>query len=210
MTRTRLGALGLALAAVLFVLYPAVRPWTDESTVEGAVAAMSSGAWVASHSFAMLGFILVSLGLMSLAAVVRDTPGARLASAAVVTSWVGAGLTLAYYGAEDFGLHGIATTAPAGDVLELADAVRYNPVAITMFGVGLVTLAVSGVLTAIAVARSGRLSRWAGTVFAAGYVLFLPQFFGPPAVRIGHGVVLGLGLLWLAVSLWRTPKSAHR
>jgi uncharacterized membrane protein len=206
MTRTRLGALCLAMAAVMFVLYPAVRPWTDESTVDGSVAAMSSGAWVASHAFAMLGFILVSLGLLSLSAAVRQTPGARMASAAVVTSWVGAGLTLVYYGAEDFGLHAIASTVPAGEVLALVAAVRYNPVAITMFGVGLVTLAVSGVLAAIAVARSGRLSRWSGTVFAAGYVLFLPQFFGSAAVRIGHGVVLGLGLLWLAVSLGRRPE----
>jgi hypothetical protein len=210
MTRTRLGALCLVLAAVMFVLYPAVRPWTDKSTVEGAVAAMGSGAWVASHAFAILGFILVSLGLLSLSTVVRDTPGAGMASAAVVTSWVGAGLTIAYYGAEDFGLHAIAAKAPASEVMELMDAVRYNPVAITMFGVGLLALAVSGVLTAIAVARSGRLDRWAGTLFAAGYVLFLPQFFGPPALRIGHGVVLGLGLVWLAVSLWRTSAAAHR
>ena len=35
-TRTRLGAIALALAGVLFILYPAVRPWRDESTVTGA------------------------------------------------------------------------------------------------------------------------------------------------------------------------------
>lgn len=31
-TRTRLGAFSLVLAGLMFVLYPAVRPWTDEST----------------------------------------------------------------------------------------------------------------------------------------------------------------------------------
>ena len=31
--RTRLGTLALAVAGVLFLLYPAVRPWHDESTV---------------------------------------------------------------------------------------------------------------------------------------------------------------------------------
>lgn len=46
-----MGALALAVAGVLFVLYPAVRPWQDESTVEGAIKAMSSGAWVAAHLF---------------------------------------------------------------------------------------------------------------------------------------------------------------
>jgi hypothetical protein len=207
-----IGALCLMVAGVMFVLYPAVRPWKDESTADGAVNAMSSSAWVAAHAFAMIGFILVALGLLALAAAVRGTRAERTAWAAVVTSWIGAGLTLPYYGAEDFGLHAIASHAAAGepiDVLSLVKDVRYQPVAITMFGVGLTVLAVSGVLTAIAVARSGRLSRYAGWLFAVGYVLFLPQFFGPPAVRIAHGVLLGIGLLWLAVALWRSsPERA--
>ena len=205
-----MGALCLIAAGVLFVLYPAVRPWADESTADGATTAMSSGAWVAAHAFAMVGFILVALGLLALANAVRGMPAERTAWAAVVTSWIGAGLTLPYYGSEDFGLHAIASHAAAGepvDVLSLVDDVRYQPLAATMFGVGLITLAVSGILTAIAVARSGRLSRNAGWLFAAGYVLFLPQFFGPPVVRILHGVLLGAGLVWLAVALWRaTPN----
>ena len=56
-SRVRLGALALAVAGALFILYPAVRPWHDESTVDGATASMSSPAWVAAHFFAMLGFI---------------------------------------------------------------------------------------------------------------------------------------------------------
>src|SRR5215813_6389782 len=62
----RLGALALAAAGVLFLAYPAVRPWHDESTVSGATASMSSSAWVAAHFFAMVGFILVPLGLLAL------------------------------------------------------------------------------------------------------------------------------------------------
>ena len=203
------GALCLFVAGVLFVLYPAVRPWKDESTVDGAVAAMSSPAWVASHAFAMIGFILVVLGLLAVVAVLRGTRGEALAKAALVTSWIGAGLVLPYYGAEDFGLHAIASHAAAGEplaVLSLVDSIRNQPVAMTMFGAGLLTLAASGVLTALAVARSGRLSAIAAWIFAVGYVLFLPQFFGPPAVRIGHGVLLGIGLAWLGLSLVRTPR----
>jgi hypothetical protein len=183
----------------MFVLYPALRPWTDESTVDGAVGAMGSGAWVASHAFAMFGFILVGLGLLNLWALT----GGRPALAAVVTAWVGAGLVLPYYGAEDFGLHAIAASGQRLDVLALVDAVRYQPLAVTMFGAGLLTLAASGVLAAVAVARSGRLARWSGSLFAAGYVLFLPQFYGPPVVRVGHGILLGAGLVWLAVELGR-------
>ena len=54
-TRIRAGAGALAAAGVLFLAYPALRPWHDESTVAGATASMSSTAWVAAHFFAMLG-----------------------------------------------------------------------------------------------------------------------------------------------------------
>jgi uncharacterized membrane protein len=81
---------------LLFLLYPAVRPWEDESAVEGATRAMSSGAWVVSHLFAMVGFVLVALGVLAVWAAVSRTPSEPLAGAAVVATWVGAGLTLPY------------------------------------------------------------------------------------------------------------------
>jgi hypothetical protein len=217
MSRTRLGAVALAIAAILFVLYPAVRPWKDESTVDGAVAAMSSPAWVASHLFAMFGFVLVPLGLLALRGVLARTnagtnAGTRagsLADAAVVVTWIGAGLTLPYYGAEDFGLNAIARRAAEGqavDVLDLADAVRYGPVAATTFAVGLLALGVGAVMVAVAVRRSGAMARNAAVPFALGFALFIPQFYAPPAVRIAHGVLLGGGLAWLAVELWRADR----
>jgi hypothetical protein len=207
--RARWGAAALATAAVMFVLYPAVRPWEDESTVEGATAAMSSPAWVASHLFAMIGFILASLGLLALAGVLAGSPAGRLAAAALVVFWTGAGLTLPYYGAEDFGLNAIAGHAashPGVDLLALVDAVRFGPTQTTMFLLGLTLLAVGGVMVAVAVWRSGTLPRSSGTVFALGFVMFLPQFFAPPALRIAHGVLLGIGLAWLALALWRAGQ----
>jgi hypothetical protein len=204
-TGSRSGALALAVAGVLFV-YPAVRPWQDESTVEGATKAMNSGAWVAAHLFAMVGFILVALGLLGLWNAVRRTRAERLALAAVVTTWIGVGLTLPYYGAEDFGLNAIARKAAEGqvsDLLGLVEAVRFSPVPITTFGLGLLLLAAGAVLAAVASWRSGVLARSSGILFAAGFVLFLPQFFTPPAVRIAHGVLVAAGSIWLAVALWR-------
>lgn len=205
-TRIRLGALALVVAGAMFVLYPAVRPWEDETTVSGATAAMSAGAWTASHMFAMIGFILVTLALLALRQAVGRTRAEPLALAAVVTGWVGAGLTLPYYGAETFGLHAIASQAAQGrpaDLLELVDAVRFDPVAVTTFGIGLLSLGVAMVLAAAAIWRSQTLPRYSGVPLALGFILFLPQFFTPAPVRIGHGVLIAVGAAWLSLALWR-------
>ncbi len=209
-TRTRAGALAVAAAGLLFVLYPATRPWSDETTLAGATVAMSSGAWVASHLFAMIGFILLPLGLLTLPEALRHGRGGQLALVAAVTAWIGAGLTLPYYGAEDFGLHAIATHVADGqhiDLLALAETVRYQPVAVTTFALGLLALAVGAVLAAVAIWRSGVLPRYSGIPLAVGFALFLPQFFTPAAVRITHGVLVGIGCAWVAITLWRsTPR----
>jgi hypothetical protein len=178
--------IALAVAGVLFLLYPVLRPWDDETTAAGAHAAMSSSAWVASHLFAMLGFVLVGLALLGLRDLVGTTP--------VAVVWAGAGLTLPYYGAENFGLNAAANTGGT-DLLAVAEATRYNPVAVAMFAIGLITLAVGAVLVGRAVRRPGA---W---VFAAGFVLFLPQFFTPAPVRIAHGVLMLVGLVWFAVEV---------
>ena len=213
LTRTRAGALAVAAAGLLFILYPATRPWSDETTMAGATAAMSSSAWVASHLFAMIGFILLPLGLLTLPEALRPGRGGPLALAAAVTAWIGAGLTLPYYGAEDFGLHAIATRVAAGqpiDLLDLAEAVRFQPVAVTTFALGLLSLAVGTVLTAIAIWRSGVLPRYSGIPLAVGFALFLPQFFTPAAVRIAHGVLVGIGCAWVAITLWRAADRLPR
>jgi hypothetical protein len=193
----------LFATGLLFLLYPAVRPWHDESTVEGARAAMGSGAWVASHLFAMLGFILVPLGLVALHRAVAG----RLTAAAAVLAWLGAGLTLPYYGAEDFGLHAMAAEP---NLLDLAEAVRFNPVAATMFIAGLLALGVGAVLAGIAVWRSTVLPRYSGVVFAVGFALFIPQFYLPAGARIGHGVLVAIGCVWLAVALLRGERTTQR
>lgn|SRR5690606_19956288 len=131
-----------------------------------------------------------------------------LAVAGVLTTWVGVGLTLPYYGAEDFGLNAIASAAAAGeaaDLLGLVDDVRFNPVAATMFALGLLSIGVGAVLTAVAVARSGVLPRSSGLLFAVGFALFIPQFWAPGPVRIAHGLVVAVGAIQLSVALWQAP-----
>lgn len=71
-----------------------------------------------------------------------------------------------------------------------------------MFVVGLVALAVAGVLVTVDVRRRG--GGWAGLPLGAALLMFLPQFFGPPAVRIGHGLLVLVGCLLLARFVRRT------
>src|SRR5690349_14640557 len=155
MTRSfpRLSAATLTVAGVLFFLYPALRPWADESTADGARHAMSSPWWVATHLFAMVGFILVPLALLAVDRV------------AAVIMWFGAGLTLPYYGAEDFALNTIATKVAHGqslDLLDLAQSIRFHPAAVTTFLVGLLLLGVGAVTAAVAIWRSGSRPRFSG------------------------------------------------
>ena len=209
MNRVRLGAVALAVTGVLFLLYPAFRPWNDETTVTGATASMTSARWVAAHLFAMIGFILMPLGLLALRRLLDGTRGEPLAAAAVVISWIGGGLTLPYYGAEDFALHAVAQKAVTNtsiDLLDLVDAVRYGPVAATTFALGLFLLGIGAVLAALAIWRTAVLPRASGILFALGFALFIPQFYLPAAVRIAHGVLILIGSLWLAAALWRAQE----
>ena len=202
-SRIRAGAAALAAAGVLFLAYPVLRPWHDEGTVAGATASMSSTAWVAAHFFAMLAFILMPLGLLALRAALATTRAEPMALTAAVLAWIGSGLVLPYYGAEDFGLHAIAGSAgPRTGLLSLIHAVRYQPLALTIFGTGLLLLAAAAIMAAIAVWRSHVLPRASAILFAVGMALFLPQFFGPADVRIGHGILLAAGSLVLAAALW--------
>jgi hypothetical protein len=167
---------------------------------------MASTAWVNGHLAAMLGFVLLGLAVLGLHQVLGD----RLSLRAAAVTWAGAGLTLPYYGAEDFGLHVIAQRslrdqAPA--LMELAGEFRYHPIAVTLFAGGLVLLAVGTIMAAISVWRSGTLPKWSGTALALGFALFIPQFFGPYPLRVAHGALIMIGGLWLAAALLTRPRT---
>lgn len=175
---------GLLLATgILFGIYPILRPYSDEVGVSGADA-FASPLWVAAHVSAMLGFVTLGLAVRAM----------NVGSVAEVTTWVGVGLVLPYYGAETFALNVLGSEAQdTGDLVYLAEPIRYGIVQTVMFGAGLLLIAVGAVAVALAVRR------WQAWVFSAGFVLFLPQFFAPPSFRIAHGVLILVGALLLAV-----------
>ena len=207
----RLGAIALAFSGVSFFLYPVVRPWHDESTISGAVTSMSSDAWVAAHLFAIFALILMPVGLLGLCRLVARSHGFGLTLAATVIIWFGAGLSLPYYGAEDFALHAIARQVRLGsplDLLSLVTAIRFGAVAATTFAAGLVLLGVGGVLIAISIWRAAILPRLSGLPLASALALLLPQLYLPAWARIAHGMQVALALILLAALLWTTARVA--
>ncbi|PKL55457.1 MAG: hypothetical protein CVV35_09930 [Methanomicrobiales archaeon HGW-Methanomicrobiales-6] len=203
MTRTLLAALSLAVAGACFFAYPALRPYTDEASLAGA-GAFASPAWILSHTLAMVGFILLVLGLLGLYGILRETKAEPQALAALVLTWVGVGLVLPYYGAETFALAAVGRETLQQNSVDLlvtlTDAIRFGE-GVWLFGAGLLALAAGAILFAVAIRRSGILHGWSGIPLALGFALFLPQFFTPPAVRIAHGLLVMIGCWLIAWSM---------
>jgi hypothetical protein len=199
---------------LLFLLYPVVRPWHDESTIRGTVTSMSSNAWVAAHLFAIFALILMPLGLLGLCRLVVSDRGFGLCVAATVIIWFGAGLALPYYGAEDFALHAVARQVRFGsslDLLGLVKAIRFGTAAATSFAAGLVLLGVGGVLIAIAVWRTAILPgsavcRSQLIMVSGGDLAAAILSPGPPSHhRCAHPALRGARL-----RRWRAPQTHSR
>src|SRR5919204_4891825 len=88
----RFGAGALVISGILFVIYPALRPFSDESSLLGA-AAFGSGAWLASHMLAIVVFTFLPLGLLGLQRSLLGTSAERLLFVALVLSMIGTGFT---------------------------------------------------------------------------------------------------------------------
>ena len=195
----RLTASALALSGALFVIYPIVRPFSDEKGLQGA-AAFASGRWIVAHTAAMLGFILLDLAFFGLYELLRDTPVRQLSAAALVLMIVATGLTLPFYGAEVFSLHALGKAALArndGSLISIVHSIRFGP-GIAFIVTGLLVLAAASIVSAVAVGRSGLLPRWSGAVLGVGAALYLPQFAAAQPVRVTHGVIMAAGCLILA------------
>jgi hypothetical protein len=202
-SRIRLGAVCLALAGILFVLYPAIRPYSDETSLQGAQA-FASSAWIVAHMLAMVAFTLVELGLLGLYFALQESAAERPAFWALAISVLAIGLTLPFYGGEAFGLHAIGQEAVKEQnvaLVSLAQVVRTGP-GLVMFAVGLVLLGAGAIVAAIAIWRSGVIAKWSGIPFALAFALYIPQFYGTPAIRVAHGVLVAVGCLWIAASMW--------
>src|SRR5919201_231895 len=199
----------LALAGVLFVLYPALRPFSSEVGLEGA-RAFASSRWVVAHSLGIFAFALLGIGTLGLYLRLRETAAGAGSLTALLLMWLGVALTLPYYGAEVFGLHAVGQRVLAQDepraMKPLAHAIRFEA-GIFFIVIGLVLVAVGAILLARATWRSGMLNRWSGVPLAVGLVLYLPQFGGAQSLRIVHGMLMLAGCAWLARELATSERT---
>jgi hypothetical protein len=193
------------VAGILFVLYPAIRPFSDETSLQGA-AAFGSTAWLVAHMLAIVGFTLLGIGLLGLYVALEGGPAERYAFRGLAAGLLGIGLTLPFYGGEAFGLHAIGQEAlrqHSAALVSLASMIRGEP-QLLMFMVGLLLIAVSTSFVAAAAWKSGTLPRWGGIPLAVAFALYIPQFFGAQPIRVAHGLLVAAGCLWLASGLWST------
>ena len=211
-TTIKVTAVALVASGICFLLYPALRPFSDETTLAGG-RAFGSSRWVVAHSLGIGAFTLLATGMLAIyLAFVRNAE--RRSRWAQVLTGIGAGLTLPYYGAEVFGLHAVgSTTLERNDTdlyTTLTDGIRWGP-GIWFIVAGLVLLAAGAVLAASAAwASMSRGARWSGVPLALGLVLYLPQFAGPQWVRVLHGALMALGcalLAWAAVQANRSTNT---
>ena len=207
-TRIRLGAAALGSSAFLLAVFPLIRPFfpldifAPERTIAVASPAFASAAWAISHYLAMLGFVLLQCGLLALYSFHADPEREPRAFRGLVWGLPGVALILPAFGVE-------AYTMPVIGQVYLAGATGLAPViTLTYRGpmtvvllLGQLFLAVGMFNFAAAIRRSGRLPAWAGFVFAIGLSLWLPML--PRPVRVVDGLLIGLGGIPLAWSMWR-------
>ncbi|MDR1900473.1 MAG: hypothetical protein LBQ55_10725 [Treponema sp.] len=201
----------LFISGLLFALYPALRPFSDEKSLEGA-AAFASLAWFAAHLMAVLAFILLPFGLAGVCRAIQDRPARRSARRGFGLGCFGIGLTLPFYGAEMFGLQAVggeALKTKSAALLSLADQIRYGK-GFVLICAGLLLLAAGIIVIAAALWKSRALNKWSGIPLAAGFLLYLPQYMMTQPWRVLHGLLISAGCIWLGLLLLRPHELPRR
>ncbi len=206
--RARLGALALGLSAALLGAFPLVRPFfgldvfAPEATLAAASPAAVSAPWVISHAMAMAGFILLLGAIPALyARLAADGNEPRLFRA-MVLSIAGIALVLPMFGVETYALPAIGQIYLDGHA-GIAPIVTliYRGLGTALMLIGLLLLAIGALTLAAVIWRRDTWPGWAAVMWAVGLAAWLPLL--PRSVRVVDGLLIGVGGIWLAWSLWR-------
>jgi hypothetical protein len=205
---SRFGSVALGLSALLLTAFPLIRPFfrmdprEPAETLAAASPFIVSTSWAVAHLLCTLAFVLLLYGLIAVYATLASNPAERRAFWAMVLSLAGIALILPMLGVETYMLPVLGKLYQAGQSqIFPAIGMIYGGLALAVFLMALLLLAIGAIMFAIAIWRSGVLPRWAGILLAAGLALWFPPF--PEVVRIVDGFVIGVGGVWLAASLWQ-------
>jgi hypothetical protein len=154
----------------------------------------------------MLAFVLLLYGVLTLYVHLANSRVAPRALRAMVLSLAGIALIMPMLGVETHILPIIGKLYLAGQT-DLAPAVGliYLGPALVVFLLGLLLLAIGAMSFAVAIWHSEILPGWAGVIFAIGLALWFPPF--PRLIRMLDGLMLGIGGVWLAWSLWQGQRA---
>jgi hypothetical protein len=157
----------------------------------------------------MLAFIFLPIGMLGLHESLKEGKVERRSYRTLVLSIIAVGLSLPFFGIELFALHDISQTATAGTAAGLVDlqqSIRMG-LGLYVFLLGLILVAVTGIMWIAVVWSSGILPKWSGFPLGMGLALIIPQFFTPPPVRIAHGLLLGAGCIWISWGILKQSKT---
>jgi hypothetical protein len=212
--RIHLGALAFGISALLFAAFPLVRPFfpfpqpdaNSPAEVTVASQAYSSPAWVVAHFMAIGAFVLLVYAMLTLHAYLTNSRGERRAFAGMIFGLAGIALILPTLGVETYALPVLGRAYLDGqtDVAPLVGLIHSGGIIVLVLGLFL--LALGAILLGIAIWSSDTLPKGAGILLTAGLVFWFPLF--PQIIRTVDGLLIGIGGLWLAWTIWSKTERA--
>ena len=217
----RLTAVLLMAGAVIGVLGNALHPHVAVSMTLKLQAIASNGAWVAIHLTILVAILLVIGGLVGLARLLDDGPGAPLARIGIAAALLGGALATVSTSIDGFAMKPLAldwAAAPAPDAaaaLRLANAVQVVGFGIWSMGI-LVLFGMAFACFGAALVMSGRFPAWLGwmavTSGVGSAVAALLQIANTGEVQAAETLFFATSLLatlWafaVGVLVWRDAR----
>ena len=193
-TVIRLGILALPVAGVLTLVGLIGRYNTPNPRVApklAAEAASSTGYVVSQLLGNVLGLTLLIFGVIALAVYLAETPGKRVALAAMILSIVGIAPIMSAMGVTTYALPVLGRAYLSGqqDAVQIVDAIFGQPLT-SIFLVAFLLYAAGFILFGVAIWRSGVFPKSAAISFGAHAPLFASFLRSPPSILTFVGSLL--------------------
>ena len=156
----------------------------------------------------IVGAAIGSIGVIGLMLYLQDSKVAGRAIIGMVATVTGNILMSSTYGIAAFAQPAMGRLFQAGqqNAIDFYNQIYAAPLVVTALG-GLMLFLLGGVFTGIAIARSERLPRWSGWVYAIASIGFALGLFFPPVVQSVTSALLFAATLAVA---WRASREDSR